>query len=97
MDDAKHTVYILKCKDDSLYTGYTNNLTKRLQMHREGKGAKYTRGRGPLEVVYMERFPTKEQAMQREYRIKQLSRKEKYVLIRDGMKEGVQGESTKEL
>ncbi|AVQ97579.1 endonuclease [Oceanobacillus iheyensis] len=97
MDDAKHTVYILKCKDGSLYTGYTNNLTKRLQMHREGKGAKYTRGRGPLEVVYMERFPTKEQAMQREYRIKQLPRKEKDVLIRDRMKEGVQGESTKEL
>lgn len=97
MHDGKHTVYILKCKDNSLYTGYTNNLKNRLQMHQEGKGAKYTRGRGPFEVVYKEQFPTKELAMQREYRIKQLSRKEKDALIRDMLKEGVQCESTKEL
>ncbi|WP_042220803.1 GIY-YIG nuclease family protein [Oceanobacillus manasiensis] len=97
MAEEKHTVYILKCKDNSLYTGYTNNLKKRLQMHTEGKGAKYTRGRGPFEVVYREHFSTKELAMQKEYQIKQLSRKEKFSLIRDMLKEGVQVENTKEL
>ncbi|MFD2628074.1 GIY-YIG nuclease family protein [Oceanobacillus kapialis] len=97
MHDTKHTVYILKCKDDTLYTGYTNNFNKRLQMHEDGKGAKYTRGRGPFEVVYMEHFPSKELAMQKEYQIKQLPRRRKLALIRDMLKEEVRCESTKEL
>ncbi|MUK88089.1 GIY-YIG nuclease family protein [Ornithinibacillus sp. L9] len=97
MDDLIHTVYILKCKDDTLYTGYTNDLEHRLQMHESGKGAKYTRGRGPFQVLFVEKFPTKEKAMKREYEIKQLTRKGKYQLIRDKLKEVMQYEHSKEL
>ncbi|MFC0525668.1 GIY-YIG nuclease family protein [Pontibacillus salicampi] len=78
---GEHTVYILQCKDSTLYTGYTNDLDKRLRMHEEGKGAKYTRGRGPFTVVYIAVFPTKNEALQEEYRIKQLTRTQKNVLI----------------
>ena len=74
-------VYIIKCKDDSLYTGWTNNLQKRFKDHCNGKGAKYTRGRGPLELVYYEEYEDKKDAMKREYKIKQLSRVEKIKLI----------------
>ncbi|WP_010648970.1 GIY-YIG nuclease family protein [Oceanobacillus massiliensis] len=81
--ENEHVVYMLRCKDDSLYTGYTNNLEHRLKMHESGKGAKYTRGRGPFKVVFVERFSSKEAAMQKEYQIKQLSRKEKMQLIQD--------------
>lgn len=72
---------MLKCKDNTLYTGYTNDLEHRLQMHTSGKGAKYTRGRGPFEVVYTEGFVSKEEALQREYQIKQLTRAKKNALI----------------
>lgn len=74
--------YILKCKDDSLYTGWTNDLKKRITSHNAGKGAKYTKARRPVELVYYEEFQTREEAMKREYAIKQLSRKEKEALIR---------------
>lgn len=74
-------VYILRCGDDSLYTGWTNNLDKRIQMHAEGKGAKYTRARLPVELVYFEEYEDKIEAMKREYAIKQLKRKEKLMLI----------------
>ncbi|MGJ9460245.1 GIY-YIG nuclease family protein [Oceanobacillus sp. CF4.6] len=94
---GEHVVYILRCKDDSLYTGYTNNLEHRLKMHESGKGAKYTRGRGPFVVVFVERFKTKEEAMQKEYQIKQLSRKDKKLLIGELSKEGISIENTKEL
>lgn len=73
--------YILRCCDASLYTGWTNDIKKRLKMHNEGKGAKYTRGRTPVELVYLETFPTKEEAMKREAFIKKLSRNEKLQLI----------------
>lgn len=73
--------YILKCKDESLYTGWTNNLEKRLQDHNSGKGAKYTKFRRPVELVYFETFETKEDAMRREYAIKKLKRIEKMKLI----------------
>ena len=73
--------YILKCKDDSLYTGWTNDLKKRITSHNAGKGAKYTKARRPVELVYYEEFQTREEAMKREYAIKQLSRKEKEALI----------------
>lgn len=75
-------VYILRCKDDSLYTGWTNDLEHRLAMHRAGKGAKYTRGREPLELVYSEELPDKSAALKREYAIKQLTREEKLALIK---------------
>lgn len=74
-------VYILKCSDNTLYTGYTNNLNKRLETHNSGQGAKYTRGRLPVKIVYYEQFETKNEAMKREYYIKQLSREEKMKLI----------------
>lgn len=74
--------YILKCKDGTLYTGWTNNLEKRLKDHNEGKGAKYTKARRPVELVYYETFSTKEEAMSREYAIKQMKRNEKEALIK---------------
>ena len=74
--------YILKCKDDSLYTGWTNDLKKRITSHNAGKGAKYTKARRPVELVYYEEFQTREEAMKREYAIKQLSRKAKEALIK---------------
>mgnify|MGYP001191688983 CR=1 FL=1 len=87
MEDHKHIVYILKCRDNSLYTGYTNDLKHRIHMHSIGKGAKYTRGRGPFQLVYTEKFATKEEAMRREYRIKQMPRFEKLKLITSHKKE----------
>ncbi|HLR08599.1 MAG TPA: GIY-YIG nuclease family protein [Bacillota bacterium] len=80
---ANHLVYILQCGDGTLYTGYTTDLDHRLKMHASGKGAKYTRGRGPFIVVFTERFATKTEAMQREYEIKRLTRKQKWKLIRE--------------
>lgn len=77
----KNVTYILKCNDNSLYTGWTNDITHRLKMHNEGKGAKYTRGRGPVELVYLKEFETKQEAMSREAKIKRLTRKEKLLLI----------------
>lgn len=73
--------YIVKCSDGSLYTGWTNNLDKRLKAHNSGRGAKYTRTRRPVELVYYEKFLTKQEAMSREVRIKQLSRSQKLELI----------------
>lgn len=73
--------YILECADHTLYTGWTNNLGKRLQTHQKGKGAKYTRFRLPVQLVYVEVFDNKIAAQQREYQIKQLSRSEKLQLI----------------
>ncbi len=73
--------YILRCKDDTLYCGWTNDLKKRLASHNAGKGAKYTHSRHPVTLVYYETFETKEEAMSREYAIKRLSRTEKLALI----------------
>lgn len=74
-------VYIVECSDRSLYTGYTNNLIKRLAKHNGGKGAKYTRTRRPVALYHYEIHPTKSAAMKREYAIKQMTRKEKLALI----------------
>ena len=74
-------VYILRCKDGSLYTGWTNDLEHRLAMHSNGRGAKYTRGRGPLELVYSEELPDKEAALRRECAIKKLRREQKLALL----------------
>lgn len=76
-----HFVYILLCRDNSLYTGYSVNVEKRLVAHNEGKGAKYTRGRRPLKLVYMEQLETKSLALKREYEIKQMTRQQKETLI----------------
>lgn len=74
-------VYILRCNDGSLYTGWTNNLEKRIARHNRGKGAKYTRSRLPVEVVYHEAYEESSQARKREAAIKKLSRLEKLELI----------------
>ena len=73
--------YILRCADGTLYCGWTNDLEKRVKAHNEGKGAKYTKTRRPVELVYYESFETKQEAMSREYAIKKLTRKEKEKLI----------------
>lgn len=73
--------YILECCDGSLYTGWTNDIERRLEAHNAGKGAKYTKSRRPVKLVYLEEFETKEEAMRREYWIKRLKREEKMKLI----------------
>ncbi|KAB2328863.1 GIY-YIG nuclease family protein [Cytobacillus depressus] len=75
--ENSHFFYVLHCKDDTLYAGYTNNLEKRVRLHNEGKGAKYTRGRGPVELVYSKVFDNKSDALKAEYEFKQWSRKKK--------------------
>ena len=77
-----HYTYMLQCKDGTYYIGYTNDLKKRVKAHNEGKGAKYTKGRGPVELIYYEEYEEKSQAMRREWEIKQMSREEKSALIR---------------
>ncbi|CAK7008813.1 hypothetical protein CIW83_12520 [Tissierella sp. P1] len=76
-------VYILRCKDNTLYTGWTVDLNKRIYMHNLGKASKYTRARLPVELVYFEKFDNKIEAQRREYAIKQLSRSQKLKLISD--------------
>ena len=73
-------VYMLRCKDGSLYTGWTNDVAHRFAMHCAGRGAKYTRGRGPLQLVYTEELPDKESALRRECAIKRLARTAKLAL-----------------
>ena len=79
-------VYILRCGDGTLYTGITDNVPRRLAAHRSGRGAKYTRGRGPLELVYQEEVPDKPAALRREIAIKRLTRQEKEKLIESAQK-----------
>jgi putative endonuclease len=74
-------VYILRCADGTLYTGYTTDLERRLKQHQSGNGGKYTRTHTPVELVYAESFHTRRQAMQREAAIKRLPRKKKLALI----------------
>lgn len=75
-EQAAYT-YMVRCQDGSLYTGWTNNLEKRVKAHNEGKGAKYTRNRRPVELVYAEMHETKQEAMSREAKIKRFTKKEK--------------------
>lgn len=79
--EATWYLYILRCGDGTLYTGITTDVEKRLGAHRSGKGAKYTRGRGPLELVYQERCAGHSEALKREFAMKQLSRQQKEALI----------------
>lgn len=80
--DKKHYVYILKCADGTYYTGYTTDPQRRTQVHNSGRGAKYTRARRPVELIYTEEFDDKTEAQRREYAIKQLTRAEKEKLIK---------------
>ncbi|MDR1464734.1 MAG: GIY-YIG nuclease family protein [Oscillospiraceae bacterium] len=77
-----HT-YILRCADGTLYTGWTNDLERRLRAHNSGTGGKYTRARQPVALVYSEAFDTKQEAQRREYALKQMSRQEKERLVAD--------------
>lgn len=74
-------VYILRCRDDTLYTGWTNNLSHRLKSHQAAKGARYTKTRVPVHLVYFEVYAERSEALRREYQIKQLSRAQKNQLI----------------
>lgn len=76
-----HYVYVLECADGSFYTGYTTDVERRVREHDAGKGAKYTRGRTPVELQHTEAYETKSDAMSREYEIKQLSRAQKERLV----------------
>jgi len=76
-------VYMLRCRDGSLYTGYTDDVWRRLETHRSGKGAKYTRSRLPVTLVYQEELPDKSAALKREAAIKRLTRREKLQLIEE--------------
>lgn len=82
MADVNYT-YIVKCSDGSLYTGWTNDLEKRIKAHNDGKGAKYTKSRRPVVLAYYEEFYTKEEAMRREWEIKQMTREQKMKMIRE--------------
>ena len=88
----RHFTYIVRCCDGSLYTGWTTDLEKRVETHNSGKGAKYTRSRRPVELVYHEEFQTKEEALRRERAIKKLTRNAKEQLLR-GIKEGTSDEN----
>ncbi|WEL18471.1 MULTISPECIES: GIY-YIG nuclease family protein [unclassified Halorhabdus] len=79
--DPDHYVYVLSCADGSFYTGYTTDPERRVAEHNDGEGAKYTRGRTPVELVHLEGFDSKSAAMSREYEIKQLSRTDKETLV----------------
>ncbi len=78
--------YIVECSDGTLYTGYTNDLEKRMKAHNSGKGAKYTRSRLPVRLVYFEEYETKELAQSREWQIKQMTRQQKLQLIEKSVK-----------
>ena len=75
--------YIVECSDGSYYCGWTNDLEKRLEAHNTGKGAKYTKARLPVKLVYQEKYATKEEAMSREWHIKKLTRSQKESLIKE--------------
>ena len=81
---ADHYVYVLRCADDTLYTGYTTDVERRVAEHDAGEGAKYTRGRTPVELRHVESFDSKSAALSREHEIKSLSRAEKDRLIEEG-------------
>ena len=81
MSERKNYTYILRCSDGTYYTGWTNDLEKRLASHNDGTGSKYTRARRPVELVYSECFETKQEAMRREWEIKHMRREDKQKLI----------------
>lgn len=95
MESSGHFFYVLTCADGSLYGGYTNNLDRRIKLHNEGKGAKYTRGRGPVKLTYYKSYDNKSEAMSAEYHFKRLPRKQKLEFI--AMEKGDDDVATKEL
>lgn len=96
MENKQWVLYILKCKDGTLYTGITDNLPRRLLAHSKGKGAKYTRGRGPLALCYQEECENHSHALRRELEVKALKREEKMALFSDNKESCFSEESKKE-
>ncbi len=86
-EDIAYT-YIVECRDGTFYTGWTNHLEERVESHNKGKGAKYTRSRLPVKLVYYETYASKKEAMKREYEIKRLTRKDKLALIGNSLHKG---------
>ena len=80
-ENQKHFVYIVECDDGTYYTGYTTDVKRRVKVHNEGKGAKYTRGRLPVKLRHQEEYSSRSLAMQRECEIKGLTREEKEKLV----------------
>lgn len=78
---GKHFIYIVRCRNGDLYTGYTTDVARRIETHNRGEGARFTRGRGPVELVYSEEFASKSEAMAREAYIKRLPRIKKLKMI----------------
>ncbi|MGG5254523.1 GIY-YIG nuclease family protein [Neobacillus sp. SM06] len=85
MENNEHYFYVLTCKDGSFYGGYTNNLERRMKLHNEGKGAKYTRGRGPVALTFFKKYQNKSDALKAEWNFKQLTRKKKIEFLRKEM------------
>lgn len=85
MDCKKHYTYVLVCSDGTLYTGYTTDIRKRIDVHNSKKGAKYTKTRTPVKLFYYEEFLDKSSAMKKEYAIKQLDRKSKFEYIDENL------------
>lgn len=83
MQKSSNYTYIVRCADGTLYCGWTNDIEKRIEAHNSGKGAKYTKARRPVSLVYLEEFETKQEAMSREANIKKLSREAKLALIKE--------------
>ena len=77
-------VYLLRCADDTLYCGWTTDLEHRVRVHNSGRGAKYTRSRTPVKLVYFEEFEDRQEALSREWHLKRLTREQKLALIRNG-------------
>lgn len=95
MSRGGHHVYVLRCADDSLYTGYTTDVERRVAEHDAGEGANYTRGRTPVELVHVESFDSRSAAMSREYALKQLSRAEKERVVA-GPEDGLEDRARRE-
>ncbi len=83
MESQQNYVYMLRCSDDSLYTGWTNDLDKRVKSHQSGNGGRYTRAHRPVELVYHEVYATRHEAMRREWEIKHMTKEQKENLIRE--------------
>lgn len=82
MRTRDHFCYIVQCVDGTYYTGYTNDIDKRIRAHNSGRGAKYVKTRLPVVLVYVERYDSKVEAMRREYVIKRMTRRQKTILVR---------------
>lgn len=79
--EKRNYTYMVRCQDGSLYTGWTNDIEHRIEAHNSGRGAKYTKARRPVKLVYYETFLTKQEAMKREYEIKRMTKREKESLL----------------